>query len=335
MEQKKYRKIIKRIGAIAAALVVAVVAFALPFSARFSPNFSPKNLIASADESVVDYTFKGSTIWVPHTIYNYQKGIIYNADGQFKTLFSNFSFTLKKISENSLVFDVSGSSLVNDTTTKYSGADTITLINNETSFYLLMTETTAQTTNLFYIYFYVSSNDINAFIPNIYKLREWYDWNPVNYIGGNHIRYYDVNDNYLDISVTCWFKPVGVYANATDTPWGMTDRLYYFTNELSESQQYKSGYDAGYSGGFSSGETTGYGKGYSVGNRIGYNNGYSAGVESANKYTFNSLLGAVIDVPVQTFMSLFNFELLGVNLAGFFTGLLTVAFVVTIVKMIL
>ena len=112
MEDKKNkRKLFKRLGAIVGAVVVAIVAFSLPFSAKFSPNLSPKNLIASADESVVDYTFKGSTIWVPHTIYNYQKGIIYNADGQFKTLFSNFSFRLKKVSENSLVFVLRSTSL--------------------------------------------------------------------------------------------------------------------------------------------------------------------------------------------------------------------------------
>lgn len=328
------KKTLIRISSIVGAIVCAIAVLFVPFSHKIEP----KNMLsASADTSVAEYTFTGSSIWVPHSIYRYTSNRYLpntRSDGSYVTLFSNFMFTIKKVSSNSLTFNVSGSSVIDDALTKYTGLEEVALTSNEASFYLLMTEETGSSTYQFYINFYVSSNNIVEFIPNIYKLQEWYSWDPVNYIGGNHIRYYDINDNYLDISVTCWFKPVGVYADASDTPFGMTDRLYYFTNELSESQQYKSGYNAGYSGGFAEGETSGYGKGYSAGNRVGYNNGYNAGANAANQYTFTNLVSSFVDVPVQTFIGLFNFELLGVNLAGFFTGLMTLAFIITIVRLL-
>ena len=46
-----------------------------------------------------------------------------------------------------------------------------------------------------------------------------------------------------------------------------------------------------------------------------------------------SLIGSVIDVPVNAFTSLLNFEVLGVNLLAFITGLLTLAVVIFIVKL--
>ena len=74
---------------------------------------------------------------------------------------------------------------------------------------------------------------------------------------------------------------------------------------------------------------------YYSGYNVGYENGYTNGVAESNEYSFAGLLGAVIDVPVKTFTSLFNFEILGVNLSSFFYALLTVATILTIVKLVL
>lgn len=118
-------------------------------------------------------------------------------------------------------------------------------------------------------------------------------------------------------------------------------RIYYIKNpsEFTEDEKYEFGYNTGYSDGYSSGSSDGnsqgYKSGYDFGIIEGYNNGYSKGVENAGKYTFTNLLGAVIDVPVKTFTNLFNFELLGVNLASFFSGLLTLAVIITIIKLLL
>lgn len=98
---------------------------------------------------------------------------------------------------------------------------------------------------------------------------------------------------------------------------------------------YNYGYTEGYNKGNQSGYEDGYDEGYGVGNNIGFNNGYTEGVDSANDYTFLSLISATIDAPVSYFQSLFNFELLGVNLQGFLTGLFTLCVIVTIFKLCL
>lgn len=111
------------------------------------------------------------------------------------------------------------------------------------------------------------------------------------------------------------------------------ERTSYFSNEDADS--YISGYNAGYDAGLSDNQSSIYSDGYTAGDTAGYNRGYSAGIEHSNNYSFTSLIGAVIDVPVRTFTSLFNFELLGVNLSAFFSGLLAVAVIITIVKIVI
>ena len=81
------------------------------------------------------------------------------------------------------------------------------------------------------------------------------------------------------------------------------------------------------------GEDTGYQDGYNAGETIGYQNGYNAGVEHGGNYSFMGLIGAVIDAPVSAFTSLLNFELLGVNILGFISGLLTLALIIFIIKL--
>lgn len=92
-----------------------------------------------------------------------------------------------------------------------------------------------------------------------------------------------------------------------------------------EGSAYDVGYNAGVDAGYSQGYKTGFGQGEST--------GFSKGVASANDYSFSSLFGAVIDVPVNAFTSLLNFELLGVNMLGFITGLLTLALIIFIIKL--
>lgn len=80
--------------------------------------------------------------------------------------------------------------------------------------------------------------------------------------------------------------------------------------------------------GYGEGQSAGYNQGYDV----GYNVGFPAGVADANHYSFVGLISAVIDVPVSAFTSLFNFELLGFNLAEFFFGVITLVVVIKLLK---
>lgn len=78
-----------------------------------------------------------------------------------------------------------------------------------------------------------------------------------------------------------------------------------------------------------------YNKGVAYGKSVAYNEGYNAGAEASNQFTFARLLTSAIDVPINTFKSLFNFEILGVNLTNFFFSLFTISLVLAIIKLII
>ena len=67
----------------------------------------------------------------------------------------------------------------------------------------------------------------------------------------------------------------------------------------------------------------------------GYENGYNSGLENAGKYSFVSLIGAVVDTPVRAFTSLLNFDVLGINMLDFICGLLTLSIVAFITKSVI
>lgn len=110
----------------------------------------------------------------------------------------------------------------------------------------------------------------------------------------------------------------GAYQNNGIWLW---DYRYYSTtsNEVNSGLSYNIGYEDGYNTGFADGSS----------------DGYSRGVLDAGNYTFFSLIGAVIDAPISAFKSLFNFEFLGFNLLDFVTGLITLCFVIWIIRLIL
>lgn len=130
----------------------------------------------------------------------------------------------------------------------------------------------------------------------------------------------------------------------------LTERTYYFANSSvspdpvdpspnPSDSNYQAGYEQGYYDGSNSSYQTGFGDGYNDGRAVGYDDGYhsgySAGVLNANDYSFLGLIGAVVDAPVNTFVSLLNFEIFGFNFLSCLTGILTIALIITIVRFIL
>lgn len=136
-----------------------------------------------------------------------------------------------------------------------------------------------------------------------------------------NISYFDVNEN------SCTFS----FMVAKNLIY--STRTYYVigADDFTDNQIYQNGYQAG----LNANQDNIYNDGYQAGQTNGYNSGYNAGINASNNYTFTSLIGAVIDVPVRAFTSLFNFDLLGVNLASFFGSLLAVAVIITVVKIII
>lgn len=95
-----------------------------------------------------------------------------------------------------------------------------------------------------------------------------------------------------------------------------------------------SAYSSAYNFGFSDGKKEGYNDGFSIGRTFGYGQGYNVGVESANNYSFLGLFGAVIDAPIKAVSGLLNFNLLGFNMASFFYAILTLALIITIIRLV-
>lgn len=94
-------------------------------------------------------------------------------------------------------------------------------------------------------------------------------------------------------------------------------------------------YRNGYANGYNDGEFAGFSDGVKVGKKdgyeAGYNEGYSYGMNVSDG-GFIKLLSATIDAPVKAFTSLLNFEVLGVNMKDFVISILTLMFVLTIVR---
>lgn len=114
-----------------------------------------------------------------------------------------------------------------------------------------------------------------------------------------------------------------------------TYRTYYLTGDISSDSYYQQGYQTGFETGLNSGKQEGYTNGYNSGYQDGELSGYNDGVNSANRYTFSNLLTAVVEAPVNVFMNLLDFNIMGYNLLSLVIGLLTLAVVVLIVKLCL
>lgn len=155
----------------------------------------------------------------------------------------------------------------------------------------------------------------------------------------NYVQYYDINDNFLTIVIDAYEINNNYGNDSYYEKLLFLHRTYYLNDpsNFTDNESYNFGYNTGYSDGYISGESegnsSGYKDGYNVGVTEGYNNGYNVGISDSNQYSFYNLFGAVLDAPVRVFSDLFNFNLLGVNLLGLITGLITLAFVILIIKL--
>lgn len=95
------------------------------------------------------------------------------------------------------------------------------------------------------------------------------------------------------------------------------------------------GYESGYAVGTDEGYESGYDVGYSSGKSQGYTEGYNKGTESASSFSFFSLISAIVDVPINAILSLFNFEIFGFNLQPLLTTVLTLCVALAIIRLIL
>lgn len=101
-------------------------------------------------------------------------------------------------------------------------------------------------------------------------------------------------------------------------------------------------YNDGYNVGFSDGKEVGDSSGYERGWDTGYGSGYNQGVSDAyNRQAENgtisesitSFIYALFDAPVDTFMSIFNFEVAGFNIGALVSFILTMLICVFIYRL--
>lgn len=315
------RKIVKRISSIFIACASALLLCISPFL----PKFQPKAMIASADEVSTGYSFNGSSIVTVSS--SIQEGVGYALGFfNFEVDLNNYNGYIESDIEFKYFYPGIGYDSVNTT-------QQINFSNEGESLSYNSFHQTVNNANHYYFSYAIGCDyGFNCFVKKvrIYSERSMLNQNTQRIY--TYINYYDDNDRIFSIRIPC--DMTGENAHIASY-FEYTDRYYYLVGTFLDDDVFKEGYDSGYS----IGENVGYDKGYTTGNNVGYNNGYNAGridgIADANNYSFFSLISAVIDVPVQAFMGLFNFELLGVNLADFFLSLLTLSFIVTLLRLFL
>ncbi len=113
---------------------------------------------------------------------------------------------------------------------------------------------------------------------------------------------------------------------------------------------YSSGYERGSFYGMAEGQEKGYASGYDKGTTDGYNAGYAKGTEDMDFYceqnylqgfhegqiegqgNVETLLGTVLEAPVKFIKSVFNFEIMGINIASLVLFGLTVAIAIFVIR---
>lgn len=204
--------------------------------------------------------------------------------------------------------------------------------------------------------FALSSYDHCSFIPNADSIMTDYFvypysiiYNSSSHSSSSELRYYYSAFSFVDsqkrsaylLFPTRVVYPDFAFADGTIFDFSVSVPPAYsflLPSPLNE-DRYTAGYNAGIGHGFNEGHSAGYNEGYSGGYKIGYDNGnsagFSAGVASANDYSFLGLIGSVIDAPIQAFMGLLSFDVLGVNLSTFVLTLFTFCIILKIVSYVL
>lgn len=112
------------------------------------------------------------------------------------------------------------------------------------------------------------------------------------------------------------------------------DLLKSFTL-YSPSESYGDGYADGYASGYLDGEGVGYINGGNAIYKEAFNKGKAEGLSLSEDGSWRSLMLSVVEAPINTFQSLFNFEVLGLDMRAAFGSILAVCVVLLILKKVI
>ena len=98
---------------------------------------------------------------------------------------------------------------------------------------------------------------------------------------------------------------------------------------------FTNGYAAGYTSGLNTSNGAAYDQGVAEGYQNGYVTGKAEGIQITQTGDWSHLMAAVVDTPINTFNSLFNFEVLGLNMRVAFGSMLALCMFLFVVKKVI
>ena len=116
-----------------------------------------------------------------------------------------------------------------------------------------------------------------------------------------------------------------------DNPY---DLLNSFTL-LTSTKEYNLGYTEGYAKGATDNDDQQYQYGYTVGKKDGFLAGKEEGLQITNTGSWTNLFTAVAEAPINTFQSLFNFEILGLDMRVAFGAIMSICVLLIIIKKVI
>lgn len=182
-----------------------------------------------------------------------------------------------------------------------------------------------------------SSGTLTSGLP-YYRYQVKFTYGSTNYFSYyvDWITNLDADNYFVDLSPYV-FTDIGdsglrTYLLIFDRSSSNNETVFNLLYDINASASYLDGYDNGF--------TYGYDNGYIDGTRSGYQSGYVDGLNEGTSFdsTASTIFEGIFDVgllPVNVFLTIFNFDLFGVNIAGIISGLLTLAVVVIIIRFML
>lgn len=111
---------------------------------------------------------------------------------------------------------------------------------------------------------------------------------------------------------------------------GRPEDLLYEFDLITSNKFYNNGYSAGYLEGIKADSQDAYTEGFRLGREEGYIVGKAEGLELAAQGDWRNLFISVVEAPLHVFNSLFNFEVLGLDMRDFMASMFTLCLVVLV-----
>ena len=193
--------------------------------------------------------------------------------------------------------------------------------------------------NLFNSFYYYAMNDdvdiMNLYFDmNLSLIGHYFSASYSNVVAD--FPYRDINNRFYSsfYNQLTYYQTAGGINNTFQRHYTSANTVNTLNAIYNDGELFKSNYNSPTNENF----TNGYNQGLKEGEKNGYSNGYSAGLADGIKDNtifniFNGILNIAM-VPVNFFLSIFNFEILGVNMAGFVSALLTISIIIFLLRMI-